>query len=515
MSKDAEQKKHDEDAARFGSVETIHDLEPEQGVGQHNAAEQRDSLLKKNDTVGYFEIEGGSNRGLGAPLHLGEEIKKDGGPAITQYEASYNQYAQPLRKTYRAMGRVRDLSFAGAALTPAQLQKNPKLAARFQDIKLKDPAQQPLDDWSESQSNMVTNIQRFGAGQHLLAAAVASYSKVQKGLEAKRKEAERQSKLAEIKEIDEHVKTIHEIMNVSAEAWSFATEIDEIIGSQAFSEEKEAEPPAEASEKPNAMYDSPHSTAGDMAGERTKVPGKGSETAGKAGAVLSGAKDSKSVIMDLKAKLKAAKGPNAPPATFDLSIDGMLTAVMGGKHYLDLKNEVAALDRKIRKLHLDQEADEMTSATEALSGASISFRAEKQQLKNDRVASRNHARAFAAAAGSGDEGIMAMYAAEAYSELAAFGELANTQRNDLMPLWGQAKYYMRTTNIQRFQLKNMVGDARHLTENLTEVIEQRDYFNRHLPEWKRTAQQWNDFFAEHAHHDLVRQDNLADKKEGG
>jgi hypothetical protein len=505
--KKEQQELYESDQARFGMIENIKDLEPEKGVGPHIATHERERLMEKDSSVGYFEVEGGSKGGLGAPLHLGGEIMKDGSPAVAQYQAGYNSYAQPLRKTYRAMGRLKDLSMTNAPLTPADVEKDPKLAAHFKNLKLDGAQDETLTGWSSTQSNMVTNIKRFAAGQHVLAGAMANYARVQKGLEAKRKQAERESKLAEIHQVDEVVKTVHEIMNVATEAWTFSAELDTIIGGAALDENAafgEDEPNVEDEYKGKPNWSK--GTVEDPSGGGQSVSTKKQKAAGKVDSVMTGTAEAQKIVADLKTKLAAGQ-------TFDLGIDGVLTAIVGGKAYLKLKQDVAVLDAKIRKLGLDAEADDLTSATEALNGFKMSFSADRAQLKNDRADARNYARNFATKVGAGHEGIMAMYAAEAYQELAAFGQLANQEREDLMPAWGQAHHYIRTTNKQRFQVLNMVSDGHRLAENLGEVMEQRNYFHKHLPQWTATAKQWNDFFGKNAHHDLVRKDNAADKAE--
>jgi len=57
----------------------------------------------------------------------------------------------------------------------------------------------------------------------------------------------------------------------------------------------------------------------------------------------------------------------------------------------------------------------------------------------------------------------------------------------------------------------LVAVRGRLAENLGNVIEQRNYFNSHLPDWKSKARQWSDFFGHYAGLDLMRKDNSADK----
>jgi hypothetical protein len=502
-SKQAEQ--YESDDVRFDSVETVRDLEPEKGVGPHIAAHQREQLLAPG-TAGYFEIQGANAGNLGEPLRLGDKIKEEGAPVVAEYEAAYNQYAEPLRSTYRAMGRLKDLSLTAAPLTVAEMEKSPKLAGHFQNISLdgqKDAlAQSTLKSWSQTQSNMITNIQRFGGGQHVLAGAVAKYSRVQTALEKKRVKVQRDGKAAEIAEIDEHVKTIHEIVNVSIEAWNVAGELDEVFGAQAFDENAEGPEPVDGS--PAGSWNVEFGTVDDPAADNAKATTKGNKAASKLDALALGARDSKKIVAEATEKLKSA-------GHFDLSIDGMLTAVMGGKKYADLQAQVAVLEGKIAQLGLKEEADDLRDATESLTGFRMEFKAERQQLRNDRAAARGFAQVFGQATGSGQEGIMSMYAAEAYSELAAYGELAARERKDIEPMWGKAHAYLRSNDPHRYLALGIMGDAKRLGENLHEVMEQRDYFARHLPQWKQHAHEWSDFFAKNAKTPLVTEDNAADK----
>jgi hypothetical protein len=495
---------YESDSERFGPVNNVRDLEPETGVGPNIAQHQREKLLEKNDSVGYFEIQGGSKTGLGEPLHVGEWIKKDSAPAVSEYEASYNTYASPLRKTLRAEGRVKDLSMANAPMTPAELEKNPKVANHFKNLSLQGAQDSEMSAWSKSQSQMITNIKRYGGGQHVLAGAVASYDAVQRGLQAKRKEFEKAAKQEEIEKVDQAVETIHKIIDTTAEAWTLSGELDEIIGSQAFDENAEADVIEEPTERHVNWV---HGTVDDPTGENTKFKNKGQKVAGAIDAAKLQTAEARKIVGDATAKLAAGQD-------FSLDIDGILHAVMGGKEYLKLKADVVKLDAQIKSLGLEKESLELTSATEKLHGFRMTFQADREQLKNDRVASRDGARNFAAKVNSGQEGIMAMYVAEAYQELAAFGELASQERHDMNPALGRARRYLNDTSIKRFEANNEVADAKLLAGNIQDAMFARTFFDKHLPEWKSTAKQWNDFLGKNAHHDLVRRNNAADRSEG-
>jgi len=144
------EKRDREDRYELGSVDTVHDLEPEHGVGPTRAAKAQERIANP-DSSGYFELQGGSHGQLGMPLQLGDHIKTDGGAKISQYETGYNTYAAPLRSTLRAMGRVKDISLTGAPLTPEELMKSPELAKRFARLspeRMTVQNNQAFDAWS-------------------------------------------------------------------------------------------------------------------------------------------------------------------------------------------------------------------------------------------------------------------------------------------------------------------------------------------------------------------------------
>jgi hypothetical protein len=513
-----------EEQASFEAVDQASDLEPEVGVGKALGAYHRDlphggkvdamgkdvpQTMVDPDFAGHYEQEGARAGGLAMPLHLGGKIRQDGGRAVTEYQGAYNQYAQPLRKTYRAMGRLKDVSMTGAPLTPAELQKDPKLASKFSGLAAHSQknfaGHEALTNWAQAQTRMQTNILAFGSGQHLLGGAMAAYSAVKTQLEIRKTEAVKASKEEEIRKIDEDVKTIHEIMDVTVEAWSAAGELDEVFGSADLNESVEG--PEVIDKNPTngpTLYDV--GTVDDPTGENAKVGTKGSTRATKLDAVAQGAKDSKKIIANAKKHLAAA-------GKFDLTIDGVLTAVMGGKKYVELQKQVAHLSARIQELGLTKEAQQMDAATDALQGFKMQLQAEQKQLKDDRVAARQDASLFAEAQNSANEGVMTMYAAEAYTELVEYGEVAARQRQDIVPMAAAAREYAYSETDMRFRGKGVWGDVRSLRANLDDFSAQGEYFSQHLPEWQRNAAEWSSFFTQQTHIDLVRTDNAADDLE--
>jgi hypothetical protein len=498
------------DEYRFGYVESIKDLERDAWIpGPTISKHERDRLLEKSDYVGYFETEGSHKGGLGAPIDLGKEIMKDGGPNVEKYQDAYNSLAVTTQYMYRAMGRLKDLSMSNAPLTPAELENNSKLMAPFENLKLSGPQDAGLTAWSQAQSNMETHIKRFGAGKHLLAGALAEYASVQQGLEAKRLNAKKDAKLAEITKIDEVAQRLNEMVHVAKTALAFAGSPD-VIGSVSLDEhaayaEVDVDIGANSSKVPDPI-NWERGTADDPSGANTNIGTRKQKVGRAIDTVTSETAEARRIGEEAKTKL-------ADSTNFDLSIKGGLTAIVGGEKYVKLKKDVVVLESQIRNLGLAAEADTVKAATEKLLGFKESHSLDREQITFDRGIARDDARNFARMVGAGDLGTLAMYAAEASQERAAFGELALRELNELRPLWGRVRDYINTTNKERFMALGISPDARSLAKNLRNVDELRDYLLKRVPEWKADAQQWSDFFGKHAHHDLVHKDNAADKGE--
>ena len=96
--KTEKEKQRATDAEELGYVENVNDLAPDNKVGASRKATATHRIDKGNAS-GYFESQGG---GLGAPLHVGPELRKDAGPALDRYIDGYSIYAVPLRSTLAA-----------------------------------------------------------------------------------------------------------------------------------------------------------------------------------------------------------------------------------------------------------------------------------------------------------------------------------------------------------------------------------------------------------------------------
>src|SRR5262249_20318315 len=149
--------------------------------------------------------------------------------SLAEYQAGYNTYTGPLRSMLRAMGRVKDLSEAGAPVSPACLQKSEK--QRFRKLSQTGhddaSAQSAFHTWQQDQTKMSNDIKAYSAGQMQLQAAVENWQACQDKLEQRRIAAERANKTKELDEIREAAQTLAEITRFSMEAWTMAGEIDE------------------------------------------------------------------------------------------------------------------------------------------------------------------------------------------------------------------------------------------------------------------------------------------------
>lgn len=494
------------DEYELGPVEHVRDLDPDPQVGVSRKAKTKERILNPG-AAGYFEIEGGSAAGLGAPLHLGPELKRDGGSQIDEYEAAYNAYAMPLRSALRAMGRVKDVSMTGAPMTPAELMQRPELAARFRKLSLSQgDVQQDLafDAWSTEQTRMDLHIHLIGAGQHELAAAVADLRRVQMVLEQRRAKATKGAKTAEVEEIDAAAKTLADIISVSLEGWHAVAEIEASID-RGISLDPQAQG-ASAQGLPTGGINWQHGTVDDPTGASQPTQSKMQRAAGALQSMASAG--------GIAAKLvKNARAQIAKAGKFELSLkDVFIVLNQEGGRYRRLQTDIALLDAKIQKLDLDQEVELVRGAAERLTGFKMELIGRRLELQADRIASRKGARTFAKSMGAGQDGIATMYAAEAYQELAAFGQVAAEQRKEMVdPLWGRVHGYLHGNDKHRYLAIGAAEDAVALDTNLRAVKEQRSYFNRELPRWQQLAGQWGVFLASRTHSSLITESNEADR----
>lgn len=506
---------HKQDRADFGDVENVSDLEPYDSGGKHLQKQQQGRILDANAN-GYFEIEGGAIDGLGAPLHLDPHLSK-AVPRAKDYELGYNAYARPLRSSLRSLGRVKDVALTGAPMTPAALKQKPELAARFKRLGA-NAGKKDMDNWALDQSQLKLQIKAIGSGQHELNSALAGYRKVQLMLEQKQVEAKKAAKQKELHEITEAAETLAKIADVSLEAYGAINEIEEWLDKKPnFNENAEGDNPADVDKQPQHNKDNTPNyadggTDDDPYGEKHAEKHKPSATKQKVGELVDASSFAASGVARVKAQVVSQVQKSGE---FSLSFDGLFTALIGGKRFGELTREIAALEGKLKILHIDEEMAEIRSANERLRSVQLSFKGTSEKIQLGRTAARMKASAVADTVGGGAETTMVTYAAEAYQELAQFGAEAAAMRKEMVdPLWSEVYLSLSNTSMQRLQVdkEKIVGPAKTLATNLQEVAGQRDYFNKHVPEWQDNAKRWSDFFKEQTGQSLIVAPGAADKR---
>lgn len=479
-----------QDAYELGPVESVNDLAPERNVGPTRQATTQQRLFNA-DAAGYFESEAGGLGGLGAPLHIGRELKKDGGRIIDHYEDGYNTYAQPLRSTLRAMGRVKDVSLTGAPMTPEELKQRPDLLARFERLS-GDGAnwaqEMAYNNWTDHQTKLQLQIERLGASQHELAACIANYRRVQAKLKQRKLQAQRAADSAKIAKIEETAAMLAQIVEVCAIAASSIGSMGTAVGAELATEGLAELGGVEA------------------AAETVTTQQRVANAATRAAA---GAKKGHAAVTDVAAKLKKAGALN-------LTLKDVFIVVIGdSKEYSKLQEKIERVDENLQTLAFVEEAHDVFAAKEKMKAMSIELAVRRGELRAERTLARRAARTFGRSLGENGEAVPAMYAAEAFQELAQFGAQAARERQTLVdPRWGAVYNYINGNDVGRYAALGAHSDAVALATNLKAVREQRDYFNKHLPDWELRAKQWNDFLADRTGAPLLVSTNTADGGSG-
>lgn len=473
------------DYNELGPVDTLNDLAPETSVGPtRKATTQR--RLHDADGSGYFESEAGSGGGLGAPLHLGPELKKDGGPRIGQYEDGYNTYAQPYRMALGAMGRVKDVSLTGAPMTPAELKQRPDLMARFQRLThdgnwMRDVA---YNQWSDHQTTLQLDIERLTASQHLLAGHVAAYRAVQAKLQQRQVQAELAADTARVAQIRETANTLANIVEVCVSGVGAIGGLGAALNAELGAGELVA---GMANSADN--HDGAEATgATDAGGTHTRSAGQ--RVTAAVHRVAIGVQKGGAIASATAKQLKKAGALN-------FTLQDLFIVLTGESDtYSKLQRDMVKMNNKLKALAFNEEAQELVSVNDNLKGFAIELAVQRSHVQANRSLARRGAKTFAKSLGKGNEGIAAMYAAEAWQELAKFGEHADRARQSLVdPHWKAIHDYLFSYDPRRYAALGAYGDARELAANLKDVKEQRGHFNKHLPEWQLRAKQWNDFLA--------------------
>lgn len=489
------------DRKEFGTVSSYDSLDPD-NVATPSQQTRMQREVNNSDGKGYFEkVTPGA---LDGGLHIGNGVKDKTsmyndwsqdqyGADLKLYEAGYRAYMVPYRETLRAEGRVKDLSTAGAPLSPEEfMQRDPKVAAQYQ-AQLKGDKKTAFHDLGTAESTMVTSIQTFGGLQHTMISAIASYNRISDKLAQKRVQARKDAATARIQEIDQLAQTLADITAVTMSAASWMGEVEVVLAEGApFSEI--AEGPDDFSHLPQSNNpDWEHAKLDNDNGTKESTATKGQKAAGHYVAAKEMSEQATRIVGHVQNAIKAGGG------NVDLSLQSFLRVAMGNQaEYDKLQKKVEAFSKNIADLEMSQEAQDMKSVFENLSGQKMIYNATKMSVSRQRIDARRRADDFSEAVGGGETGKLAMYAAEAYQDLFEWGQLAQTQRRQLVDKQHhRVSEWMLNTNHYRYDGTANQSDYHNLKENLAEVNQQRAHLDGKLPEWHRAALSWDQFFNQH------------------
>jgi len=321
---------------------------------------------------------------------------------------------------------------------------------------------------------------------------------------SKRVEAQRSEDQKQVREIEETAETLARIVDVTVEAATSFGEFGELLEAKvAFNETAEGLESIEHLPKSGAT-NWEHGTIHDPTGENTAVKSKTK----RAGDGMSGAGEMGSRAAQLARQTKAQL---AKVGQIDMSMKGVFISLLDPAKYAQLKQDIVRLDGKIKSLSFKEEEAELSAAEQGLTAATLQLKTSRDEVRVAQTAARTDARTYGTTVAENHLNAsptrMAMYAAEAYQELAAFGAQAKAQRGlNVMPRWTPVFHYMNQTNIERFVELNVVDDARALATNLQAVREQGTFLDVNLPEWQKNAHAWSNFLGEHSPSELDLKD---------
>ena len=147
---------------------------------------------------------------------------------------------------------------------------------------------------------------------------------------------------------------------------------------------------------------------------------------------------------------------------------------------------------------------EIKQAKEALDGFSMELGVQSKSVNAERMQARKAAHSFGQHLGQGQDGIMAMYVANAYEELALFGPQADRQRRKLDGKVDRIDLYLGDDSTKAYWGGHGWGqDWRELVENVITVRYHRDFFPDKIAEWQERNSAWEAYVKQIAGSDLI------------
>jgi hypothetical protein len=406
-------------------------------------------------------------------IFLSQAARAAGGETIMELETDYNAYTPLLRVTLKAMGRLKDLEAAGAKTDPAQLMADPRLAARFRpfDANRSGDDERPLFDmWSASATDERIAVRSMGAGFKQLKAAISGFRAAGILLKMRRKRAALEGAQSKKEAIDQKVEMLEKIIDTSFKAVEWADSIETFIESTRELHDLETIEAKESYKQTRSVQQSLGGGASWMAMQVKKRHEK------------------------VESWLKSG----------GLTLKNVLIFATGdAKEYEALTRQISQLQNDLSDLGFEEESLKIKEADEQLQGMKIEVGTRVESATAKREQARAMARNFGHKTG-GDEGALAMFAAQAYQDLAIYGRAADQiRRTRIDPYLGWLYGFLKD-NAYVALGHGWQEDWYVLRTWGQQMVEQRDFFSAHQPVWNAKADAWNEFFAQMSGGALVR-----------
>ncbi len=418
------------------------------------------TITNKNYVGGY------ENAGADHPvptIHVGTEGRAAGGETLLQLQSDYNAYTPLLRATLKSMGRLKDLDAAGAKLDPAALKADPKVAAKFTSTAASGKlAGVALNAWSDQATEEEIAVESMRAGFQQLNAAIHGFRAAETMLKHRQKQAKLENAEAKKEKIDQTVETLEKIVDTCFKAYEMAEGIETFLDTTRDVKDLEA---VEAKES----YKESHSKQQSLGRAATVVEQQIQKHKGKA-----------------KDWLKEGG------LTFK---NVLIFATNNEQEYEQLTTQIAQLKSDLADLEFKKEDEQIREAEDQLEGMKLEIGVRIKQTRAKRDAARAAAGSFGDIM-AGDEGTLAMYAAQAYMDLAINGGAANRQRESRIDPYLGWLYGFLKDNAYVALGHGWKPDWNDLQEWGQEMVEQRDFFSGKQPDWSKKAAEWNAFFEE-------------------
>jgi hypothetical protein len=163
--------------------------------------------------------------------------------------------------------------------------------------------------------------------------------------------------------------------------------------------------------------------------------------------------------------------------------------------YGALKDDIAIAKQKVEQLGMDIETQQIKQAEVQLDGMVMEVNVRAEKVGVQQRTARGAAGAFGGVVG-GDDGTLAMYAAQAYKDLTLFGgEASREHKAKLAPRLGWLGGLLDDTKYTVGKAGSM-DEWRDVYEWAVGMGEQQEFLDERLPDWNAKSAAWNQFFAQ-------------------